>query len=55
MLFQPPTYDIEINEVYLKGNLQVKKGEKLFIFRDKAEMHLVHVYYYKDKFIGMNV
>ena len=25
MLFQPPTYDIETNEVYLKGNLQVKK------------------------------
>ena len=55
MLFQPPTYDIETNEVYLKGNLWVKKGKKSFMFRDKAEMHLVHVYYYKDKFIGMNV
>ena len=55
MLFQPPTYDIETNEVYLKGNLRVKKGEKLFIFGDKAEMHLVHGYYHKDEFIGMNV
>ena len=55
MHFQPPTHDIETREVYLNGKLWVKRGDKLFIFGDKAEMHLVCGYYYKDKFIGMNV
>lgn len=53
--FQPPTHDIETREIYSKGNLQVKSIEKLFIFRDTREIHLLNGYYFQDKFVRMSV
>ena len=55
MTFQAPQYDIQTNEVYLKGNLRVKGGDKLFVFGKTTEMHFVCGYYLKDEFVGMCV
>ena len=53
--FELPTNDIRTREVYLKGNLRVRRGDKLYIFGDTREMHLLDGYYYQDNFVGMSV
>ena len=53
--FTPPINDIQTREVYLKGNLRVRRGDKLYIFGDTREIHLLNGFYYQDNFVGMSV
>ena len=46
--FEPPEHDFVSKNVLLKGNLLVKSGDKLFIFGDKREMHLLVGFYQKE-------
>ena len=44
--FELPTNDIRTREVYLKGNLRVRRGDKLYIFGDTRAMYLLNGFYY---------
>ena len=55
MNFIPPNHDNVRREVYLKGNLQVKRGDKLFVFGDTRAMHMIAGYYLQNRFVGMSV
>ena len=55
MNFQPPEHDFVSKNVHLKGNLLVKSGNKLFIFGDKREMHLLCGYYLKETLVSMSI